>query len=135
MWFPAQLSELYRILDYIRSHAKHAGLGPTELHRLELVSEEAVVNVMHHAFPHQTGVIEVACEVHPHRFDLILKDHGIPFNPTECTFDPETIKHVSDPPIGGVGLCLIHRLIDEVSYTRNGDENILRLGIRYIPNR
>lgn len=129
MWFVAQLSELYRILDYVRRQAEHAGLDRKTLNRLELVCEEAIVNVMRYAFPNHKGEIGVFCETYPDRFDVILRDRGIPFNPTHAMSDHVTTEIATDPPIGGVGLCLIRRLIDNVTYHWDGNENVLRLSI------
>jgi serine/threonine-protein kinase RsbW len=60
------------------------------------------------------------------RLTLTLTDDGEPFDPFRQEA-PDTSLPVEDRPIGGLGLHLVPRLVDEVSYERRDGCNVVVL--------
>jgi anti-sigma regulatory factor (Ser/Thr protein kinase) len=58
-------------------------------------------------------------------FMIELRDAGPPFDPTAAPERPPNAD--DDDPLGGWGLQLVRRYIDDILYRRDGDENVLRL--------
>ena len=58
-----------------------------------------------------------------------IKDDGIPFNPF-MRDEPDTSLSLDDREIGGLGLHLVKQMMDEVSYMRFTDTNMVRLVIK-----
>jgi serine/threonine-protein kinase RsbW len=94
---------------------------------LNLVLEEAVTNIIFYAFP-QGGLhsIEIALSVYEQELTITIMDDGIPFDPT-LKAEPDTNLPVDQRPIGGLGIFLIRKIMDNVSYNRQENKNILTL--------
>ena len=55
-----------------------------------------------------------------------IEDTGVPFDP-DAVEDPDTIDDIENRPVGGLGIHLIKRLMDEILYERCGNKNVLTL--------
>lgn len=135
--FPATLDQLYEMLRYVREHAVLIGFERSHILKIELAAEEALVNIINYGYPQQNGDIHIHCSDRDIKgLKIIIKDHGIPFNPLvhASNFTPildiETVINI-ETKIGGYGIFFIFKLMDEVNYMRDEDSNILTL-IKYI---
>jgi serine/threonine-protein kinase RsbW len=127
MQFIASLNNLDSMMEYFRAAAAQSGMDEKAIYKMELACEEALVNIISYAYPEQKGVLEVFCSKKGHRFEIIIRDKGLPFNPIEVEVHPQLDQPVQDRPIGGLGIFLFRKVIDEASYQRVNDENVLRL--------
>lgn len=128
MEFDASLESLEQILSYIRKKAEEKNVPVSLIHKIELACEEAVVNIISYAYANSSGKFSVECYSEGSRFHIILRDRGLPFNPIDVEINPQFNTPLLERKVGGMGIFLIRKIIDEVSYQREGDENILRLG-------
>ena len=105
---------------------------PAELNMpINLALEEAVSNVMLYAYPGRTdGMVFVEylemLEPDGKRLIFTISDSGIPFDPTQKEQADITLS-AEDRAIGGLGIHLVRQLMDEISYERTDDKNILTL--------
>ena len=108
------------------------GIGiPDELNMpMNLALEEAVTNVMLYAYPGGSGQVYV--EFTP-PMTFTITDSGIPFDPTKKE-EVDTTLSAEERPIGGLGIHLVRQIMDEVSYERADDKNVLTL-VKRIENR
>ena len=60
------------------------------------------------------------------KMSLSFKDHGIPYNPLEHE-DPDTTLSADERPIGGLGIFLVKKMMDNVNYQFINDENVLTI--------
>jgi len=99
-----------------------------EANQIELCVLEAVVNAMKHAYASHPGhVVEICVSTQAGRLIIQVYDYGQAMTrkiPTALDFDPHDITQV---PEGGMGLVLIHSLMDEVSYVSNQGANVLTM--------
>jgi anti-sigma regulatory factor (Ser/Thr protein kinase) len=72
------------------------------------------------------GVVTIEGELFPDRLCVTLTDDGKPFNPLEMSA-PDTALPVAERPIGGLGIHLARRMMDEVAYHRRADRNVVTL--------
>ena len=94
---------------------------------LNLALEEAVTNVMMYAYPAgETGRIEISAGREGERMVFTVADSGVPFDPTSVP-DADISLGVSERPIGGLGIFLVRKLMDDVRYERTGGKNVLTL--------
>jgi serine/threonine-protein kinase RsbW len=127
MQFQADLSTLNQIMEYLRAEAVSCGMSEKAILKMELASEEAIVNIISYAYPEKKGILDISCSRMSHRFEIVIKDKGIPFNPIDAEVGPELDRPIQERKLGGLGIFLIRKVIDEASYQRVGDENLLRL--------
>lgn len=120
-------AELAAILDGIESAFLKQGLSVALAREMRLVAEEAMTNVLRHAYGlEEDGSVEITLVVQEGEVRLIVRDHGRAFNPLEHPSPPLDLP-VEERPLGGLGIHLINALTDEQLYTREAEENVLVL--------
>ncbi len=127
MDFQADLTLLDQMMAYVRMEAIQCGMKDKALNRMEIACEEAIVNIISYAYAEAKGGISIECCQKRHRFEIVLRDQGRAFNPIGAELALEVDKPVHERRIGGLGIHLLRKIIDEASYQRKGDENVLRL--------
>jgi serine/threonine-protein kinase RsbW len=127
---PARLSRLTSMLRWVRKELQKFGLHEGSVRRIELAAEEALVNIIHHAYRDLPGDIEihVARDFRKGRIEIMIRDQGPPFNPLnkKGAFE-SSLSRVHK--IGGLGLLFIRQYVDEVQYERQKETNILTLSM------
>lgn len=98
------------------------------LFKIRLSIEEAVENVVRYAYEDGIGWLEVGAEYDPEGLILVitLKDAGVPFNPLEKA-DPDVTASAEERKIGGLGIFLCKKLMDDISYKYEDGCNILTM--------
>lgn len=122
------IADIPHLLDWVEKCCGECGVAGDTPSKLALALEEAVANIINHAF---TGVsppprISVELIVENDRVAAEIVDNGRPFDPTAVP-EPDCASPLENRDIGGLGIHLIRRMMDRVEYRRTGDENRLRL--------
>ena len=118
------------IVGFVSETASAMGVHPKRVMHLELAVEEAAVNICSYAYEIPPGevTIRISRETEVVRIELI--DVGVPFDPLAADA-PDIKSELENREVGGLGIFLIRRVLDEVHYSRSGDRNILSLAVRY----
>lgn len=94
---------------------------------LNLALEEAVSNVVLYAYPERVGEkISISAQVVKDSLVFTISDTGTPFDPTEAPEADVTLS-AEDRPIGGLGIYIVKNIMNEVTYQRINDTNVLKL--------
>ena len=90
--------------------------------------EEIFVNIASYAYAPETGKTKIRVEVseEPVTVTITFLDHGVPYDPL-AKADPNTKLPAEERQIGGLGVFLTKKLMDDVSYEYRGGQNILTL--------
>ena len=128
---PAVLESVERFQGLAKEAATACGFSENALFRLELAVEETLVNVVNYAYGQTAdGWIEMSCSAgEAGELTVEVSDRGRPFDPLALP-DPKTDAAVSDRKVGGLGVFLVRKMADSVSYKRSDDRNILTLTFR-----
>jgi serine/threonine-protein kinase RsbW len=86
---------------------------------------EAVENIIQHGYQVDSGEIDVSAQSAPGALTVEIVDRAPAFDPTRYPVDPSA--SLREARVGGRGLLMIRRVMDEISYERRGRQNILRL--------
>jgi anti-sigma regulatory factor (Ser/Thr protein kinase) len=89
--------------------------------KLSVVVEELVLNIVDYA---NSDYLDVEIIRDEKSITLRFHDGGIPFNPLEKE-EPDFTIPLEDRKIGGLGIFMVTKYMDTVTYERTGDENIL----------
>ncbi len=121
---PAKLDQIHSVCDFIGSSALAAGFDDSEIYQCQLAVTEACENIILHGYGEGTpGHIDVMAVIGSDSLEVHLCDHAPPFNPAQS---PEIQPwDEDDPPVGGLGLIIIHKVMNEVVYTREAERNCL----------
>ena len=118
------IHELSMMNQFLEEAGEELGLSTAFMMSLNLVMEEAVSNIIFYAYK---GDVEDAVDISLVReggeLIVTLIDHGISFDPT-LRKAPDITLSAEDRPIGGLGIFLIKKIMDEVSYQRVDERNV-----------
>lgn len=127
MKLPATIENLRSFLQYASRCAREMGFPPERVNEVELVVEEALVNIIRHAYPDNRGSIDLKCDsIGNHGLAISIEDEGIPFD-LLLHPDPDLSSDIPSRKVGGLGVFLIKKMADDVRYVRNGMTNVLTL--------
>ncbi|MCF0173188.1 MAG: SpoIIE family protein phosphatase [Bacteroidales bacterium] len=125
--FKNKMEELTRITAFVDGLATEFNIDSLVVNQLQLAIEEAVVNVINYAYPAYTDCeSSLSASLDDGILTFVLSDSGAPFDPT-AKADPDITLGVEERPIGGLGIFLIKKIMNEVSYRRINDCNVLTM--------
>ena len=124
----ATVENLERVTDFIIESLEERNCKPKIIMQMELVIEELFVNVAHYAYKPNVGQCTVQKEIeeNPRAISITFIDSGMPYNPLEHD-DPDTSLGVEEREIGGLGIFLVKKNVDKISYEHKDGQNVLRL--------
>ena len=122
-----QVGELVHVARFIEEIGEELGLGMELMKDLNLVMEEMVSNIIFYAYPEGSeATIELAAECDGKELTFLLTDNGREFDPT-LKDDPDLDVNPAEREIGGMSIYIVRSLMDNVTYQRLGDKNLLTL--------
>ena len=124
---PNDIETIPQLNEFIDGFCEQRDIDNDITMSLNLAIEEAVVNVMNYAYPEGTvGYVDIDVEADDNYVTFVISDTGKPFDPTQKD-EVNTELSVEDRPIGGLGIHLVRRMMDEISYRYADHRNILTL--------
>jgi len=122
-----QVEQISQLEGFISEIADETGMDPALAMSMNLALEEAVTNVVLYAYPEGTdGEVNIDARFDKGILTFVLKDSGVPFDPT-AKEDADITLGVEERPIGGLGIFLVKQLMDTVSYNYSDGCNILTM--------
>lgn len=118
-------ASLTRVCDFVGTAAAASGFDDRTSHACQLAVCEAVENIIQHGYQADSGEIDVSAQSAPGALTVEIVDRAPAFDPTRYPVDPSA--SLREARVGGRGLLMIRRVMDEISYERRGRQNILRL--------
>ena len=114
--FPTTFDILDEIRTFVGNQAREAGFNAKDIYSVQLAADEAASNVIEHAYEGKpNGMFKVSCELREGRLIITILDHGKAFDPSQVE-EPDLKADLSDRKIGGLGVYMIRKLMDEVRY-------------------
>ena len=128
MIYPARFEYLDEIRRFVGEIAREAGFSDKEIYSIQLAADEAASNIIEHAYEGITeGELECSCGMQDDRLVITMRDHGKTFDPSKVR-QPNLKADLSRRQIGGLGVYLMRKLMDEVRYeTKPGNGNLLTM--------
>jgi serine/threonine-protein kinase RsbW len=126
--FTAKFEYLDEIRDFVGTIARAGGFSDKDVYNIQLATDEAASNIIEHAYENQPdGILKLSCDIQDDTITIILIDYGKSFDPSEIPL-PDLKADLSDRKIGGLGIFLMRKLMDEVHYESRADKsNILTM--------
>lgn len=123
---PRDIGTLDDLFAFISDFVEEEGLGEAVKYSLDLVMEELFVNMVRY----QAGgrdVVDLRLERENDRLKVTLVDYGVePFDITKK--EPyDTTRPIEERQPGGVGILLVHRMMDDVAYEHRDGNSIITL--------
>jgi serine/threonine-protein kinase RsbW len=117
--FPARFEFLDEIREFVAEVAREGGFTEKEIYSLQLAADEAASNIIEHAYEGVSNAdIDITCDMRGDTLTITMHDEGISFDPSKVK-KPNLKADLSDRQIGGLGVYLMRKLMDEVRYESN----------------
>jgi anti-sigma regulatory factor (Ser/Thr protein kinase) len=128
MQFAAKFEYLDEIREFVGEIARKGGFSDKDVYNIQLATDEAASNIIEHAYENMPdGILELSCGVNQDVITIVLVDHGESFDPSEVPL-PDLKADLSNRKIGGLGIFLMRKLMDEVTYEpRPNKSNVLTM--------
>jgi len=119
--FKADFQSLDDIRRFVAEAARQAGFSEKEIYSIQLATDEASANIIEHAYGGEgNGEISIDCLWSGDAFEIVIRDRGKSFDPAHVP-EPNLTDDLSRRKIGGLGMYLMRRLMDEVDYRSTPD--------------
>lgn len=124
---PADAAQLPVLTQFLQEFWSAASLPPAQAMNFELALEEVFMNVVSHgSSPGTVPRVEVSLLLADGGVMMSIEDDGAAFNPLTLP-EPDIQAKIDERRVGGLGVFLVRKLMDAVSYQRNGSRNQLRM--------
>lgn len=125
--FRARFEQLEGVRAFVARTARTAGFSDKEVYAVQLAADEAASNIIEHAYEGKpSATFDLTCDFRENSLVMRFVDQGKSFD-----FDrvevPDLRADLSERKIGGLGIYLMHKLMDQVDYQITSAGNILTL--------
>lgn len=125
---PAVSERLDEVLQFVDQELTYYHCSQAIRMKIAVAVEEIYVNIANYAYHPDLGEATIRCAVceDPLRIIIEFLDGGKPYNPLERE-DPDISLSAQDRPIGGLGVFVVKKMMDDVQYEYKNGKNILTI--------
>ena len=124
----AETANIEAITAFVDQELEARGCPVRQQMQIRVAIDEIVANVANYAYVRGSGNLTVnfAFEEQDRTAVLTFIDEGIPYDPVKKE-DPDITLPAQEREIGGLGIFLVRKIMDDMNYRREGGKNILTL--------
>ena len=113
-------------MDFVDSFLDKYGCPMNTQMKIDLSVEEIYVNIANYAYGGGKGDAQISIENNDGNVKIVFSDSGTPYNPLEKP-DPDTTLSSEERQIGGLGVFLVKKNMDDVTYEHKNGKNVLTM--------
>lgn len=130
----ARTENLDDVIAFVSGELEKLGCGMNQQMQIEVSVEEIFVNIAHYAYTPEVGEATICIDTEgDSTVILIFKDSGVPYNPLAKP-DPDITLSAEERQIGGLGIFMVKKNMDDIIYEYRDGQNILTLKKNLILN-
>ena len=122
----AKTEKLDEVLDFIDARLDEWGFSMKTQTQVNIAVEEIFVNIAHYAYGEKTGQAKITIARKGDDAEITFTDSGVPYNPLEKP-DPDVTLSAEERDIGGLGIFIVKKSMDDVSYEYIDGKNVLTI--------
>lgn len=124
----AKVENLDEVLEFVDAELEARDCSPKIQMQLDVAVEELFVNIAHYAYKPETGIATVRVEIIEEPLSIVITfiDSGKPYDPL-AREDPDVTLSAEERQIGGLGIYLVKKTMDDVIYKYEDGKNILTI--------
>ena len=121
----AEALNLETVLDFVSGEVEAGACVGKAQTQIAIAVEEIFINIAHYAYQPVIGKVFIRVTVGD---EIVIEfaDRGVPYNPLNQP-EPDTTKSAEEREIGGLGILMVKKIMDKVSYRYEGGHNILTI--------
>lgn len=124
--FPVNDQTLSEVLAFVEAELEALNCSMKVSMQIQVCVEELFINIVHYAYPGSEGTATLAVDAKNGSVIIWITDSGIPFDPLKKA-DPDTALSAEEREIGGLGIFMVKKTMDEVHYERKDNQNIFMM--------
>ena len=122
----AKVQNLEQMLGFVGQNLEEAGASVRVVNQVLIAAEEIFVNIASYAYGQETGSAEIRMKIEDGVAGIEFRDRGMHFDPL-AKADPDVTLSAEERQIGGLGIFMVKKSMDDVQYRYEGGENILTI--------
>ncbi len=124
----ADIGQVANVIDFVNECLAPAGCPAKVIQQLDIAVDEIFSNIALYAYGGKAGsaAMQVAINEHTPSATLTFTDEGKPFNPLERE-DPDVTLSAEERKIGGLGIYIVKKTMDQMEYEYRKGSNRLRI--------
>ena len=124
------MEELQRISEGVELFLENKGISEDVVFTVHLVLEEMLSNVIKYAFKDFANHdIALGISVEKKKLKISIEDGGVEFNPLSVP-EKKTDAPIHEREIGGLGIHLVRKMVQNMSYCRRNGKNHLEMTVK-----
>lgn len=125
---PATIENIETVTDFVNRQLEEIDCPIKAQMQIDVAIDELFGNIAHYAYHPKTGPATVRVEVTEEPISVVITfiDHGVPYDPLKKE-DPDVTLSAEERGIGGLGIFMVKKTMDEISYEYQDGQNILRI--------
>jgi anti-sigma regulatory factor (Ser/Thr protein kinase) len=122
----AKINKLEEVLNFVNEHLNKTNCPEKTRIQVDIAVEEIFVNIAHYAYNPKVGKATIRVEItdNPVSISLTFMDNGKPYDPL-AKKDPDVTLSAEQRTIGGLGIYMVKKSMDEIQYTYKNGTNVL----------
>ena len=124
----AAVENIGKVTEFVDGQLEEFGCPVKVQMQIDIAIDELFGNIAHYAYNPDTGPATVQVEVRQEPLEVIITfiDNGIPYDPL-AKGDPDITLSAEEREIGGLGIYMVKKSMDEISYEYKDGQNILKI--------
>lgn len=124
----ALTENLQEVISFVDGHLEDMGASMKAQMQIDIAVEELFVNIANYAYAPDAGeaMISVAKDKEKNQISITFADSGKPYNPLEKP-DPDVTLSAEERSIGGLGIFMVKKSMDDMRYEYKDGQNILTI--------
>ncbi len=124
--FPATDEAFTEANAWVEEELEKQGASMKAIMQITVCFEEIFVNVAHYAYEGEVGDVEITLDNDNGNFSIAFVDNGKFFDPL-AKEDPDITASAQERSIGGLGILMVKKSMDEVNYEYKDNKNIFTM--------
>ena len=125
---PATIENIETVIDFVNGQLEEIKCPLKAQMQIDIAIDELFGNIAHYAYNPETGPATVRVEVTEDPIAVVITfiDRGVPYDALKKE-DPDITLSAEERAIGGLGIFMVKKTMDEISYEYKDGKNILRI--------
>ena len=124
----ATVENIEVVTDFVNEQLEALDCPMKAQMQIDIAIDELFGNIAHYAYNPEIGQATVRVEVieDPLAVTITFIDNGVPYDPL-AKEDPDTTLSIEDREIGGLGIYMVKKSMDDIAYEYKNGQNILTI--------
>ena len=124
----ATVENIETVTDFVNEQLEALDCPMKAQMQIDIAIDELFGNIAHYAYNPEIGKATVRVEVveDPLAVTITFIDNGVPYDPL-AKADPDTTLSAEERDIGGLGIYMVKKSMDDIIYEYKDGQNILKI--------